>query len=149
MQGCFKFRAMSSLPIMSPPPPHSLTHPTFLIFPSLETRFYDQIFDMQKIDRKWFHCVHTRCVHAKLPAHNKCLFPPPSTVAHSPPEPFHTNLHSALSLPLSTNKTKVSQAALWLCCNCGTLTDYTGFFPPNGISKEYSLLILADTDIMK
>ena len=30
------------------------------------------------------------------------------------PEPFHTDVHSALTLPLSTNKTKVSRAALGL-----------------------------------
>lgn len=137
---------MNSLPIMFPPLPHP---PNLLHFPIFGDEYVRPNIWHAKDQQKMVTYVHTRCVHAKLPAHNKCLFPPPSTVAHSPPEPFLTNLHSALSLPLSTNKTKVSQAALWLCCNCGTLTDYTGFFPPKGISKEYSLLILADTDIMK
>ena len=47
------------------------------------------------------------------------------------PEPFHTDLHSALSLHLSTNKTKVSREALWLGSSWGTLTDNTGHFPSN------------------
>ena len=49
-----------------------------------------------------------------LPAHHQCCCLVPPTVTHSPPEPLHTDLHSSLTLPLSTNKTKISRAALWL-----------------------------------
>jgi len=38
----------------------------------------------------------------------------PTTVTHSPPEPLHTDLHSAFSLPPPTSKTKVSRTALRL-----------------------------------
>ena len=70
----------------------------------------------------------TRCLYAQLPAHNQCLFSPKHTVhvTHSPPEPLHTDLHSALTLPLSTNKTKISRATLWLC-GSDSLTDNIGY----------------------
>ena len=58
--------------------------------------------------------VRTSCSKSTLPAHHQCLSLAPPTVTHSPPEPLHTDLHSALTLPLSTNKTKISRAALRL-----------------------------------
>ena len=43
----------------------------------------------------------------------------------SPPEPLHTDLHSALTLPLST-KLKISRATLWLW-GSDSLTDNIGY----------------------
>ena len=58
--------------------------------------------------------ISTSSSKSTLPAHHQCLSLAPPTVTHSPPEPLHTDLHSALTLPLSTNKTKISRAALRL-----------------------------------
>ena len=58
--------------------------------------------------------VLASCPKSTQPAHHTCLSLVPPTVTHSPPEPLHTDLHSALTLPLSTNKTKISRAALGL-----------------------------------
>ena len=71
---------------------------------------------------------YTWCFQVELPADNSCLFfPPPAVhVTHSPPEPPYTDLHSALTLLLSTNKTKISRAAVRLGGGV-SLTDNTGY----------------------
>ena len=71
--------------------------------------------------------ILTSCTKSTLPAHHQCLSLAPPTVTHSPPEPSHTDLHSALTLPLSTNKTKISRAALRLGGGV-SLTDNTGYW---------------------
>ena len=68
--------------------------------------------------------ISTSCSKSTLPAHHQCLSLVPPTVTHCPPEPLHTDLHSALTLPLPTNKTKISRAALKLRSGV-SLTDNT------------------------
>ena len=71
--------------------------------------------------------IPTSCSKSTLSTHNNCLFSSKSTVTHSPPESFHTDLHSALTLPLSTHKTKISRATL--CLGGGVpLTDNTDYW---------------------
>ena len=67
----------------------------------------------------------TSCTKSTLPAHHQGLSLVPTTVTHSLPESSHTDLHSALTLPLSTNKTKISRATLRLGGGI-SLTDNTG-----------------------
>ena len=88
---------------------------------------------------------YTRYLQVQLPAHHHCLFPPQPTVTHSPPEPVHTDLHSALTLPLSTNKTKVSRTALRLDGGV-SLTDDTCYTPPerNKVCMLVTLYWLVD-----
>ena len=71
---------------------------------------------------------HTWWFHAQLPAYNCCLFLPPLIVhvTHSTPESLHTDFHCALTLPLSTNKTKISRATLRLGGGV-SLTDNAGY----------------------
>ena len=58
--------------------------------------------------------VLTSCPKSTLPAYHYCLSLAPPTVTHSPPEPLCTDLHSVLTLPLSTNKTKIcTQTGRW------------------------------------
>ena len=71
--------------------------------------------------------IPTSFSKSTLPAHHQCLPLAPPTVTHSPPEPLHTDLHSALTLPLSTNKTKISRATLRLGSGV-SLTDNTDYW---------------------
>ena len=81
------------------------------------------------------------CFHKPtLPAHHQCLFLAPPTVTHSPPEPLHTDLHSALTLPLSTNKTKISRAALRLG-GCVPLTDNAYYRTVIRVSVTFDIIV--------
>ena len=72
----------------------------------LHTTLYNSVYQLINI--------LTSCIISTLPAHHQCLSLAPSTVTHSPPEPPYTDLHSPLTLPLSTNKMKISRATLRL-----------------------------------
>ena len=68
----------------------------------------------------------TSCPKSTQPAHHQCLSLVPPTVTHNSLESINTDLHSALTLPLSTNKTKISRVALRLGGGV-PLTDNTGY----------------------
>ena len=64
----------------------------------------------------------------QLPAHNYRFFSSKSIVTHSSPDPCYTELHSAFTVSLSTNKTKIPKTTFRLRCS-GSLTDNTGYWP--------------------
>ena len=76
---------------------------------------------------QWKTSLPTCCSKSTLPAHNQCHSLVPPTVTYSSPESPHTDLNSALTLTLSTNKMKISRAALRLGGGV-SLTDNTGYW---------------------